>query len=160
MATDLVFLDANVLFSAAYRPGAGLVRLWELRDVRLVTSAYALEEARRNLRDTDQLERLDDLASALNVVTEVADEPLPADVALPSQDQPILRAAIRAGATHLLTGDARHFGAYFGRTVGGARILPPGPVLVRPELVQQLPHGPESGGRCPPACTARRRGPR
>jgi uncharacterized protein len=129
VATALVFLDANVLFSAAYRPGAGLVRLWELRDVRLVTSAYALEEARHNLRDTDQLERLDDLASALKVVTEVADEPLPTDVALPSQDKPILRAAIRAGATHLITGDARHFVAYFGRAVGGVRILPPGTYL-------------------------------
>jgi uncharacterized membrane protein HdeD (DUF308 family) len=33
---DRVFLDANVLFSAAYRADAGLGRLWNLKDVALV----------------------------------------------------------------------------------------------------------------------------
>lgn len=46
---DRLFLDANILFSAAYRPDAGLRRLWEVPNVELVTSAYAGEEARRNL---------------------------------------------------------------------------------------------------------------
>ena len=40
---DRVFLDANVLFSAAYRQDSSLLRLWELKDVELVTSAYAFE---------------------------------------------------------------------------------------------------------------------
>ena len=57
MAT--VFLDANVLFSAAYRPDAGLLRLWELADVVLISSDYAVEEARRNLDTPEQLERLE-----------------------------------------------------------------------------------------------------
>ncbi len=55
---DRLFLDANVLFSAAYREDAGLVELWKLEDVELVTSAYAFEEARRNLTDDEQIERL------------------------------------------------------------------------------------------------------
>jgi uncharacterized protein len=127
--SDVVFLDANVLFSAAYRSGAGLLRLWELADVRLVTSAYALEEARRNLSDAEQLVRLDGLAGTMEIRVEESDEPLPEGVALPAKDRPILGAAIRAGATHLLTGDVRHFGRYFGQTVGGVHILPPGDYL-------------------------------
>jgi uncharacterized protein len=126
---DVVFLDANVLFSAAYRPGAGLLRIWELPRVRRLTSTYALEEARRNLTDPAQLARLQDLVDALEVVGEVSDELLPPEVILPEKDQPILRAAIRAGASHLLTGDVRHFGPYFGRTLAGVRILPPGEYL-------------------------------
>jgi uncharacterized protein len=126
---DVVFLDANVLFSAAYRPGAGLLRIWELPRVRRLTSTYALEEARRNLTDPAQLARLQDLVDALEVVGEVSDELLPPEVILPEKDQPILRAAIRAGASHLLTGDVRHFGPYFGQTLAGVRILPPGEYL-------------------------------
>ncbi len=34
---DRLFLDANVLFSAAYRDDSGLQRLWDLSDVELVT---------------------------------------------------------------------------------------------------------------------------
>ena len=42
-----VFLDANVLFSAAWREGAGLLKLWETPGIRLLTSGHAAEEARR-----------------------------------------------------------------------------------------------------------------
>ena len=51
---DRLLLDANVLFSAAYRPAAGVARLWELERVELLTSAYAAEEARLNLMEEDQ----------------------------------------------------------------------------------------------------------
>ena len=46
---DRVFLDANVLFSAAYVEISGLTRLWTFDNVALLSSAYAIEEARRNL---------------------------------------------------------------------------------------------------------------
>jgi predicted nucleic acid-binding protein len=46
---DRVFLDANVLFSAAYRSDSGLLKLWKLKRTKLITSTYALEEARTNL---------------------------------------------------------------------------------------------------------------
>jgi uncharacterized protein len=129
VASDVVFLDANVLFLAAYRQSAGLRRLWELPDVRLLTSAYALEEARRNLSEPEQRSRLESLAKALEVVIEVSEFPLPEGVELPTKDRPILQAAQRAGATHLLTGDVRHFGAPLGQTIQGIRILPPGDYL-------------------------------
>jgi predicted nucleic acid-binding protein len=50
---DRVFLDANVLFSAAYHAESGLARLWDREGVQLVTAEYAVEEARRNLRAND-----------------------------------------------------------------------------------------------------------
>ena len=46
---DRVFLDANILLSAALRPKAGLLRLWKLANAALMTSDHAIEEARRNL---------------------------------------------------------------------------------------------------------------
>lgn len=130
---ERVFLDANVLFSAAYRPdapapapGSGLRRLWKLRGVALVSSAYAVEEARINLDTAAQRLRLAELVEALEVMAEPAEpQPLPAGIALPAKDQPILRAAIAGGCAYLLTGDVSHFGAYFGRKVGGVTIQPP-----------------------------------
>ncbi len=47
-----LFLDANVLFTAAHNPNGKAALVLELATVGLwqaVTSAYALEEARRNL---------------------------------------------------------------------------------------------------------------
>ena len=63
MTGDRLFLDANVLFSAAYRPAAGIARLWAFKKVELTTSAYAAEEARVNLAEQDQRQRLAKLQS-------------------------------------------------------------------------------------------------
>jgi uncharacterized protein len=125
---DRVLLDANVLFSAAYRTEAGLLRLWKLPDIALCTSRYALEEARFNLADHAQRVRLQKLTSSL----EISDAPLqdlPPGIKLPVKDAPILQAAIAARATHLLTGDMRHCGVYFGKVVGGVLILLPAQYL-------------------------------
>lgn len=120
---DRLFLDANVLFSSAYRSNAGLARLWELRNVELVTSHYAAEEARVNLAERDQLHRLQGLLERVQIVAELA--PLPSGLKLPEKDQLIVQAALACAATHLLTGDKRHFGKYYGRRIGGVLILPP-----------------------------------
>ena len=58
---------------------------------------------------------------------------LPEGVSLPEKDVPILLAAIEARATHLLTGDLRHFGSYFGKRVEGILVLHPGKYLRRYE---------------------------
>ena len=121
---DRIFLDANVLFSAAYVPEAALLRLWKLQDVSLCTSHYVAEEARINLAQPDQRDRLADLTQSLSFF-DVIHGKLPREISLPEKDKPILLSAIQAQATHLLTGDRRHFGAYFGRTVAGVLILPP-----------------------------------
>ena len=119
------FLDANVFFLAAYRPDAGIRRLWRMVTVRLVTSEYAAEEARRNLDSAEQRADLKTLLAALEIVGTPADRPIPSAPKLPEKDRPILLAAIEARATHLLSGDVAHFGPYYGRTVEGVPILPP-----------------------------------
>lgn len=133
---DRVFLDANVLFSAAYREGAGLLRLWELPDARLVTSTYALAEARRNLEAPEQARRLSDLVGRVELVAEPGTPAdLPGTLDLPEDDLPILQAAVASGCTHLLSGDRRAFGSYYGERIGGILILRPAEYL-RPQGVQ------------------------
>ena len=122
---DRVFLDANVLFSAAYRPDAGLVVLWRRAGAALLTSAYAVDEARRNLSGDDQRRRLETLVRTCEIVPSPAAALLPEGLVLPPDDQVIFLAAMAARATHLLTGDRTHFGPYYGRTIAGVLILPP-----------------------------------
>ena len=126
---DRVFLDANVLFSAAYRPEAGLVRLWKLKGMTLITSDYAAQEAKLNLTEGAQQKRLQELLSSMEIVATSPSRPLPKGITLPGKDVPIFLAALDAQASHLLTGDKRHFGKYFGRRVGGILIFPPGEYL-------------------------------
>ncbi len=132
---DRLFLDANVLFSAAYRQDSGLLRLWRLDRVVLLTSAYALEEARRNCLDAAQRDRLASLVVGLEVPEDPAGRPARSarlDLAdLPENDRPILQAAVALHATHLLTGDRRAFGQLFGREVQGVLVLRPADYLRR-----------------------------
>lgn len=125
---DRLFLDANVLFSAAYRPGAGLLEFWELDGVVLCSSAYALEEARVNLAQAAQRRTLARLARGLQLFDAIPCE-LPQDISLPQKDVPIVLAAIAARATHLVTGDVRHFGRYFRQRMVGILVLSPAEYL-------------------------------
>ena len=139
--TDRVFLDANVLFSAAWLEESGLTKLWHRADTALVASRLAVAEARRNLDTDSQRARLDALAVRLILVDPSPDATLPPAVSLAAKDVPILLAAIEAGATvlswtvpgatHLLTGDRKHFGHLYGRTVAGVKILAPATYLAK-----------------------------
>jgi predicted nucleic acid-binding protein len=122
---DRVFLDANILFSAAWREDSALVRFWSCRGLVLLTSPYAVEEARRNLDTPAQRDRLAALMATVEIVPDSPTGVLPDDVMLPDKDRPILLAAIRARATHLLTGDVRHFGALYGRAILGVSVARP-----------------------------------
>lgn len=121
---DRLFLDANVLFSAAYKIDARLLQLWNFRGVTLCSSHFALEEARVNLAEEDQRVRLSKLAGAVHLF-DATQRRLPRGITLPEKDIPILLAAIEARATHLLTGDVRHFGPYLGKKIEGIAILLP-----------------------------------
>ncbi len=121
---DRLFLDANVLFSAAYRSDSGLLVLWHLKNAVLCTSRYAIEEARLNLEQSEQRRRLEEFAGSLQFFDSFEDK-LPRGISLPEKDIPILLGAIAAKANYLLTGDIRHFGAYFGKKVDGVTILLP-----------------------------------
>lgn len=130
---DRIFLDANVLFSAAYLENSGLGRLWHLEDAELLSSAYAVEEARRNLAldRPPALARLERLTPKLALINPPADLKLPAGVQLDSKDRPILLAAIHGKADFLLTGDGRHFGHLYGRRVEGVMVLRPAQYFAR-----------------------------
>jgi predicted nucleic acid-binding protein len=108
-----LFLDANVLFTAAHNPGGkaalilelGLAGIWEL-----TASAYALEEARRNIarKYHDSLERLESYGRGLRLAPDSSRFECPAG--LSDKDCPIYRAARTCEADVLLTGDIRDFG--------------------------------------------------
>lgn len=122
---ELLFLDANVLFSAAYREKAGISKFWSLTSVKLITSHYAFEEAKRNLNQT-QVSRLAALMRAVEVCTEYDDAVhIPRGIKLREKDRPILAAAIGAKAHYLITGDFRDFGCLYGQCISGVRVLPP-----------------------------------
>ncbi len=91
----------------------------------LITSEYAAEEARFNLEEEAQKARLNRLLRGLRLLSTVPPGPLPRGVDLPESDRSILLGAIRAQASHLLTGDRRDSGKYFGRRVKGVLTLPP-----------------------------------
>jgi predicted nucleic acid-binding protein len=125
---DRLFLEANIIFSAAYRPKAGLLRLWQLKDVVLCSSKYAVEEARANLPESSRTRRLARLTRSLQLF-DATPRQLPRSISLPEKDMPILLAAIEARATHLITGDIRHFGPYFGKRLEGVLVLLPAQYL-------------------------------
>ena len=129
---DRLFLDANILFSASYRPESSLLQLWSFDDVALFTSTHAIEEANRNLQKYNPrcISNLNVLIEDMTIVRhDVILEEDPDLSVLPDKDKPLLTAAIAAGATHLITGDRRHFGQWFGKRVKGILIQPPGDYL-------------------------------
>jgi predicted nucleic acid-binding protein len=130
MKKEILFLDANILFSAAYRENSGLLRLWKIKSVNLVSSAYAVEEARRNLDISFQKERLDKLLTRLTQILPYhVDIDLPRGVEIREKDKPILLSAISGKADFLITGDVRDFGKFYGQKIGGVTILPPSEYL-------------------------------
>ncbi len=132
------FLDANVLFSAAHHPDGNGRALFELaaitRGARLISSRFAIEEAARNIA-LKYPERVKDL-ERLTADLEICAEPTPNAIAaaglagLPAKDAPILGGAISARARALVTGDRRHFGALFGRTIEGVMVITPAEAVV------------------------------
>jgi uncharacterized protein len=125
-----VFLDANILFSAAKSAGAirQLLALAHAGGHTLCVDGYVVAEARRNIeaKGHEALTALEDILRNLEVAPFQLTR-LPPDVAalLPEKDQPVLAAAIRLKCGALVTGDRTHFGALYGRTVGGVAIHTP-----------------------------------
>lgn len=113
-----LFLDSNVLFTAAHNPEGKATLVIELAAVgnwEVVTSAYCLAEARLNLEKKQPvaLGRLSGILGAVRLVPDVAGERCM--VSVPEKDRPVFASAQRCKATHFLTGDRRHFGPYMNR---------------------------------------------
>ncbi|MEX2540642.1 MAG: PIN domain-containing protein [Trueperaceae bacterium] len=133
----LLSLDANVLFAAAFNPEGRVQRLFDLAELKacdLLSSAFAIEEARRNLtvKRPKALERYKDRLRLVSMTVEPAAE-LIAQMAqhVPANDAPILAGAIAARADVLVTGDRRHFGDSYGRSIGGVLVLTPREALAQ-----------------------------
>jgi predicted nucleic acid-binding protein len=133
MIVDRIFLDANILFSAAYgSPGLNrLLKFAHQKRCLLFASHFVVEEAKRNLSHLEQSKRLENALSEVRIVPE-ADPTLPCPIELLEKDRPVLMAAISNKADHLLTGDLTHFGKYFGQTVNGLKICRPRYYLAKP----------------------------
>lgn len=132
MKKDILFLDANVLFSAAYSEHSGILMLWQIKSVKLISSIYAVEEARRNLDTLIQRDRLEKLLLDLEeIFPHHTDVELPKNVTIREKDKHILLSAISAKADFLITGDVRDFGKFYGKKIGGVKILPPAEYLKR-----------------------------
>jgi len=127
---DRLFLDANVLFSDAYRTEAGVARLWSLPGPILFSSEYAIDEARRNLSVPEQVKRLERLLESVERAPSVSLDPnFRLEIELRDKDWPILGGAVSAEETHLITGDWRDFGPYFGTKLLGVLIQTPADYL-------------------------------
>jgi uncharacterized protein len=94
--------------------------LFELRPrklLSLLTSDHALEEARVNLKIKKPVafDTLDSMANLLELIHTPATSPTALE--LREDDLLIFAAAVAGGATHLLTGDRKHFARYFNNRI-------------------------------------------
>lgn len=125
-----VFLDANVLFSAAKSDGAvrEFVRLLLEAGHECWVDQYVVIEARRNLaaKDPAMLKVLETLLARLRICSAQAPDSALTDVAwLAEKDRPVLAAAMRLHCDALVTGDRTHFGVGYGKVFGGVTIHSP-----------------------------------
>jgi predicted nucleic acid-binding protein len=113
-----LFLDSNVLFTAAHNPegkASVVIELAAAGNWEVVTCAYCLEEARLNLDRKHRAApgRLSEILEIVHLVPDVAGERCA--IVLPEKDRPVFASAQRCKATHFLTGDRRHFGPYMNK---------------------------------------------
>lgn len=125
-----VFLDANVLFSAALG-GSTFKLIFELAEkgrFELVTSEYCYLEAATNL----QRKRPASAATLDQLMLEIRRVPhgrplhlTKAQALLPEKDAPVLAAALTANADCLVTGDRKDFGHLMAHNELGIRVCTP-----------------------------------
>jgi uncharacterized protein len=113
-----IFLDANVLFSAAYDPRSShhfLIQTGSEAGWVFITCDWAWLEAERNLSLKRQtaLRNLRTLSRWVETIPAVTEGNCP--IPLPDKDKPIFLSAVHARATHLLTGDLKDFGPHMNK---------------------------------------------
>jgi putative PIN family toxin of toxin-antitoxin system len=128
-----LFLDANILFSAAISPKGRCQSFWDFAQqgyCNLLTSPHALLETERNLlaKYPNQLDYFNKhLRHFLSMVEEAPASRINWAIALglPLKDAPILATAVESKADFLVTGDRQHFSFLYGETVEGVVIVDP-----------------------------------
>lgn len=120
-----LFLDANVLFTAAHNPQGKAALLIDLsgRKWDVATSEYCVAETRHNLerKYPDCTNRMEKILGKILVVQDVAGERC--QVPLPEKDRPVFAAAVRCRASRFLTGDLRHFGPFMNKPEETAGVM-------------------------------------
>jgi uncharacterized protein len=127
-----VFLDANVLFSAAISDRGPSRAIFELADqydgISLIVTEYVLEEALTNLqaKRPNGVSTLLALLDGIGFVHEPPEELLGVleDRLSDPKDVPVLAGALYAGADVLVTADQKHFKTMYGERLGGCIVLP------------------------------------
>lgn len=125
-----IFLDANILFSAARADGAvrQLLSLAEAAGHELWADAYVFEEARRNLaaKTPGGIPVLEAISMRIKIGGLRDGSTLTQDLMqLPEKDRPVLAAAIHHRCEILVTGDRTHFGPIYGKIIQGVTTLSP-----------------------------------
>jgi predicted nucleic acid-binding protein len=120
-----LFLDANILISAAWKDGSKVARIWSIPGIELVTSNHVLNECRRNLPREEHRLRLAKLLLDVRILEFSTIPVLENPPLLHEKDQHVLAAAVLSRADFLVTGDRAHFGQWFGTSVTGIRVEPP-----------------------------------
>jgi len=125
-----IFLDANILFSAAKSAGAirHLLALLQAAGHECWIDGYVLDEARRNLvsKAPEGSAALDALWPRLHLAARQAtDAALAGRLPLVEKDRPVLMAAIHTRCAVLITGDRTHFGKLYGKTIHGVTVHSP-----------------------------------
>jgi predicted nucleic acid-binding protein len=121
-----IFLDANVIFSAAITVGAMAAFLLRLEGAghTFVCSEEVIAEGERNivLKRSSRMDRLTALTARVENCPRSGDA-LDIGVRVAAKDVHVLRAAIQSNCDVLLTGDRAHFGELFGQHVQGVLVL-------------------------------------
>ena len=129
-----IFLDANILFSAAKSDGAirQLLRHLKLAKHTLVADSYLRLEASRNIAskaDAQAVSDLDALLSQVEVSTVQFAQSSPtlqaAALWLAEKDRPVMLAALALVCDVLVTGDSTHFGPGYGKRFEGVTVCSP-----------------------------------
>ncbi len=125
-----IFLDANILFSAAKTDGAVRALVHQLVDGghECRIDDYGVTEARRNLgaKGGEAMAAFEALLPYFKCGS--MSRPLPDPELLdwlPEKDRPVLAAAMRLQCDALVTGDRTHFGSAYAKVFGGVTIHSP-----------------------------------
>jgi predicted nucleic acid-binding protein len=123
-----VFLDANILFSAAYSAAGSaglLLSIGRAAGLKFVTCQQAAVEAELNLerKAPQALASWPQVLAQVQILIDAEADRCP--IPIRAKDRPILASAIAGNCDALVTGDRRDFGEWMERptATGGVRIV-------------------------------------
>jgi uncharacterized protein len=125
-----IFLDANIIFSAANPSGSirQLLNIVRAAGHQCWADEHVIREAHRNLflKQRARVAGLERLLTEIHCATKLPDLPLDRlEAPLPENDRRVLAAAIALECDALVSGDQTHFGPLYGKTVNGVKIYSP-----------------------------------